>query len=251
MEIITLYNGDVKIEYDDLSHTYFYNGKPVDGVTSVNRVIDKPKLNDWKIREDLKFAKNAILEEGKVSRDLLDSIFIEAETAHNKKKEDAGVFGTAIHDWIEAYVKGKKPPLPKGIKEANRIKKFLAWAKESKAEFLESERIIFSREDLYCGTLDLVLRMNGKLYIGDIKTSKKPWGTPTGMKLEWFLQTAAYQKAYYEETGILADGRVIIRIGEDGLETMESDRYEEDISSFLAALTLTRRVRSWNGENSY
>ncbi len=76
-------------------------------------------------------------------------------------------------------------------------------------EVLESERFLWTvKGGGYAGTLDNVSRLNdGKIKIIDYKNSRKP------KREEWiqdyFRQTAAYWVAYWDRTGIKADGAEI------------------------------------------
>mgnify|MGYP001441145781 FL=1 len=76
-------------------------------------------------------------------------------------------------------------------------------------EVMESERFLWTvKGGGYAGTLDNVSRLNdGKVKIIDYKNSRKP------KREEWiqdyFRQTAAYWVAYWDRTGIKADGAEI------------------------------------------
>jgi len=71
--------------------------------------------------------------------------------------------------------------------------------------------MIYSKKHNYAGKFDFLAEIDGKIWIGDIKTS-------TGIWDEYLFQTAAYRQAYVEETKTKVAGEIIVRIGKDGDE---------------------------------
>jgi hypothetical protein len=83
------------------------------------------------------------------------------------------------------------------------ILKFAEFWNTYKPELVVGEYHVFSDEFKYAGTADLIVRMNEKLWLLDIKTSNS-------LHTSYGLQLAAYSKAWnethnekIEETGIL------------------------------------------------
>ena len=83
------------------------------------------------------------------------------------------------------------------------ILKFAEFWNNYKPELITTEYHLFSDIHEYAGTADLVVRLNNKLWLIDIKTSKS-------IHTSYELQLAAYAKAWnethdepIEETGIL------------------------------------------------
>lgn len=219
--------------FDQMKHAYFYEGRRVPSVTTVLSVINKPALINWSANMAADYFK-AQIEPG-VSYDeiQLNTIWKEAKSAHYKKKVETGDIGTFVHEWVEKYIKGEKsaPPVNDQLRESTE--QFLQWQKDHKVKFLASEQVIYSKEHNYCGTLDFICTIDGKLVLGDLKTS-------SGIYHEYWLQTAAYRQARQEEyPQEKYKGQAIIRIGRDGsFDFAESDDYDKHISGFLAALKL-------------
>ena len=99
----------------------------------------------------------------------------------NKKAD----YGTKLHKFIEIIEK-KKPKRPLAyikryyqpdIYQEESLKQYLRLKEQYNIEVLESEKVV-SYKHLYCGTLDIRARVNGKLAIIDIKTTAtldRPW----------------------------------------------------------------------------
>ena len=243
METTKLYNGEVEISFDPDKHKYFWGDKEIDGVTSVLKVIAKPQLIPWAVKKDLEYAHDTILERQPESREDFDKIFEEAKGYHDRVKEGAGERGTFVHKLIERFAKGLDTDVE--ILDNFKFNLFRKFVEETNVSFKESERPVFSKKHLYCGTTDGIVEWNGKLYILDIKTNSiKPY-RKTGIYLNYWLQTSAYQKAYEEETGVTINGRVIVRLGDDGIEVAVSrgrKPLRDDFSAFGGALSLHRRT---------
>ena len=84
----------------------------------------------------------------------------------------------------------------------------------------------------YAGTLDNVSRLNdGKIKIIDYKNSRKP------KREEWiqdyFRQTAAYWVAYWDRTGIKADGAEIWIANEENSMPQTFELTQDDIKHYF------------------
>lgn len=202
-------------------------------VTTILSVIAKPTLINWAANMSADYFKSQI-EPGKSYDEIqLNTIWKDAKSAHYKKKVETGDIGSFVHQWVEDYIKGKKPAPPVNDQLRESTEQFMEWQKKHKVKFLASEQVVYSKEYNYCGTLDFICTIGGRLVLGDLKTS-------SGIYNEYWLQTAAYRQArseeFVEEKYV---GQAIIRIGRDGsFEFVESDDYDTHISGFLAALKL-------------
>lgn len=219
------YKDTIELEYEDKRHLYTVKkidgadtNKKADGVTGVLQVIAKPALMYWGINTTIA-SLEASLKPGTVYdevqiRTMLDS----AKTAHRVKKEEAGNIGKMVHDWLDQHIKGQKPiPFVNEVMKTS-CEKFLEWEKSNKVKFLENEKIVYSKRMNYAGTFDFLAEIEGKLWIGDIKTSSGIWD-------EYWFQTAAYHQAYCEEFGeTKIKGEIIVRVGKDGTLDVKDTR---------------------------
>lgn len=239
---------NINFQFDKENHFYTLNGKRLYGITTVLGVIAKPALIQWAANEACDYIKEHLLNNGNAVDDRgritclpenLKSILEQARTAHRKKKTDAGTKGTDVHLLVESYVKecieaGGEAKLV--ITENQSLLNFVNWAMMNKVKFIHSEKQLYSETMWIGGTADLVLEIDGKKYVGDVKTS-------SAIYPEHFYQMAAYRMMLEEmgETGF--SGSVVIRIGKDGKFSQDKDvkyrfDYETDKAAFLGALAI-------------
>jgi hypothetical protein len=249
-KIYSLYNGKIKLVFDEGKHTYKVNDEVVYGVTSITSVISKPGLVYWAAnvgaQRFTEFVKPGLVLDEVIIKQIADVI----RSAHVESKNKSADIGTMIHEWLEQFLKAglEKKPLPKmpvNPEMRNAIEAFLAWTKQNKVKFLESERKVYSIKYKYAGTCDAVATVNGKPTIIDFKTGNSVYP-------EMFLQTVAYQKALEEETGKKFTHNLILRlykeIPDEGIppfEVIETTNHEENFEIFLAA----KRIYEWQMAN--
>lgn len=118
--------------------------------------------------------------------------------------------GTQVHNAIEAFLEGKEIKWmdDKGHAIYNldvwrMILRFSDFWKTHNPELIASEIHLLSHEHKYAGTCDLVVKLNDKIWLLDIKTSNS-------LHTSYNLQLSAYAKAWnekyddkIEETGII------------------------------------------------
>jgi len=237
-----------RFKFDEGSHKYTLDGKPLTGVTTVLGVIAKPALIAWAANEAVKYVKehepklvnvggqDLIIYTPAQLHDLLEA----ARKAHTAKRDTSADLGTLAHAWIEKFAKGKNPKPVKKI--AFITDNFVKWATNNDIRFVESEVRLYSEKFWYAGTMDLIYTKgeNPDKFIADVKTQNALYDrTP-------FAQMAGYQIAL-EEHGILdIKGRTIIRCGKDGsFEVKESLDFDTDKKIFLACLDLYRGLKTY------
>jgi len=160
-----------------------YYGHRVNGywyprVTSICGIISKPGLENW-------FASHG-------------SVY-----AMKKKRKELTDWGNLIHETVEKILLGKMPEI--GPEISPSINAFLDWMKTHKIDIDGVEQRIISKEHTYSGTLDVVAKIDNKVGVLDIKTSKKIWDTH-------FIQTAAYFQAYNEASPDKVETHWVLRI---------------------------------------
>lgn len=241
----SLYQGNVSLEFSPARHLYTVDGIPVDGVTSVLQVISKPALVGWAANMAAEHVEKS-LKPGQVMNEMsIKALVNECKLAHRKKKETAADVGTFIHEWVEHFIKtGGEEKHTEHTEITAGVEAFKRWVGEhQQIEFVASEGKIFSRKHNFAGTFDFILVMDGKRYIGDLKTGKAVYP-------EYFLQTSAYQLARQEEFPEEDyEGHIIVNCRKDGeLEICTLDRsdFEKNSKAFLSALDLYRWQKSLN-----
>lgn len=242
MESHSLYGGAVKLDFNPVRHIYTVDGIPVDGVTTVLGVIAKPALTAWAANMAAEHVL-ANLMPGQVMDEMSIKLLAnECKMAHRKKKENAADIGTFIHEWVEHFIKTGQEKEVTHPEIRNGVAAFKEWvAAHKEVKFLHSEEKIYSVKHNFAGTFDFILMLDGKRYIGDLKTGKAIYP-------EYFLQTSAYQLARQEEyPDEEYAGHIIINCQKDGglaVATSEPADFEKNHKAFLAALDLHRWQKS-------
>ena len=226
-------------EFNEKRHIHKLDGKPLMGVTTVLSVISKPALIQWSANMAVDYVKDNLSLNIFKDIERFELLLKEARSAHRKKKEKAGDWGTEVHNAVEEWIKeGKEPQLTQQnqMKAFNHFKK---WAEDNKVTFIESEKHLFSKEMWTGGIVDLVFEMDGKKYIGDIKTS-------SGIYNEAFFQMGAYHMML-EEMGEGKDvaGYIVINLKKDGTHALKlAENMELNKSAFKHALGLYKVINS-------
>ena len=251
--------------FDKANHVHALDGKPLTGVTTILGVINKPMLIQWAANQVVEYIKaNCEIEKTKPFTDAKEHVayFVseerlnEAKTAHRKKKEAAGDWGTEVHAEVEKYINNAMICEPSGTIDKteydSRITHFITWAKDNKVKFLASEKNIYSKEMWVGGIADIVCEIDGKRFVGDIKTS-------SGIYPEHFIQASAYAEMLREMGREIApspeevrpelyrpfDGVVIINLKKTGeIDVKFNYDVEGNFNCFKAALTLYRHLNA-------
>jgi len=236
---IQLYNGEIVITFDDERHKFWRDdGNPILSVTAATEVIDKSgPLIGWAVNEMANYLiKNFSLDQIKTEQEKVSMILL-AKSSYREASQKARDIGSEIHDWINKWIRGEKPSIPKDPLVLNGVNAFLKWINKRDVEFVESEKVIYSKQYDYAGFLDTEAKIGKKLCIIDFKSSK-------GIYTEMRYQVAAYQQAREEEMKKKYDSRWIVSLGKENgeFQAVELDDQEKDLKAFLGALNLKKRL---------
>lgn len=226
--------------FDEKKHVHTFDGKNLYGVTTVLKVIGKGDvLVQWSANQAVEFLQRECewdVDEGifKVGINHLE----EAKKAWTKVRDKAGDYGTNVHTAIESWI--KKEPIPElNDEERKAFENFTTWAIEERIEFLECEKHVFSKDMWVGGILDLIYKKDGKIYLGDIKTSK-------GIYPEYFFQMGAYDECL-QSMGLYPEieGYTIINLKKTGEINVESNYgRDQNRTAFKCALELFKILES-------
>lgn len=247
-----LYGGEIQIEVVEYPTYHLYRKLGTKqfliSPSSAAGIVDKSRvLIGWAVRTDFDFLRERLgsLQRDSVSRDELYPMLVEAAGAHEIKKTKAADSGTEIHDFCERFAKSKMglgdvPDMKQYENNEpvlNGIQGFLDWFNANKVEFVEIERVVYSKKYDFAGRFDLIAKVDGKLMLLDYKTGK-------GVYDESGLQLAAYRLAWEEENGKQLDGHGILHLDKEtaGFEYLPytPEEYARDLVGFLAALQLKK-----------
>jgi hypothetical protein len=194
---------------------YYHDGKRYPSVTSIIKGgIPTPSLERWK--------RNQVIERAADNRKMLATL-TKAKAMEFLKEEDdtvrgaAADFGSGIHSFIEASIKGWD--LPSLDEDSARvIGQFERFNAEYQPVWLDSEFSCFSDKYGYAGTADAIVRIAGTEYILDFKTGKRIYP-------EVALQLSAYDNSDFIRS---KEGttRSTIRLGRGLALQLRPDMYE-------------------------
>ena len=217
---------DSKFTFDADTHTYRYDGKKFDSVTTFLKNFKTPFDKDF-------WSKKKAAERG-VDPSL---VLNEWEVKSNKSLE----IGNAVHKYIEDFWSKKNPEIPEDPEIKERIDKFLEFydKKLSALVPLKSELKVFSKKWRLSGTIDQpFLFWDDKkklpfLLIGDWKTNgefrddKHPKGRFKKLLRpfthlyenhhnDYSIQISLYRLILEEEANIKTESGFLCHIGPDG-----------------------------------
>lgn len=187
------------------SHRYSWDGKAVPGVTTILGRIAKPQLIPWAARMAVDHIRTMCPANESGYRLVTDSDLDDACVAHSRIRDVAGNDGTQIHAFAAAMLNQTTPPKLENDVQIRAATAFEDWLSDNAVEVLAVERRVFSLDNWFAGTFDLLARINGELAIVDLKTS-------LGIYPEHWLQLAGYAIALCEETGVEVAGHHIIHV---------------------------------------
>lgn len=238
-----MYGGKITLEFEPVKHIYSVNGKRKISVTAVTGIIDKSApLMGWvaKCMSEYLF-EHWDMEKIKTEVDK-QNLILDAKRKYRDISKKATNVGSIIHEWIEEWIAGKKPELPDSEQAVNGITAFLKWQKESKVKFIESEKILYSKEYNYCGKIDAVAKIDGEEMPVEFKSSNALYN-------EHRYQLAAYWLAIEEMDKKKFKYGMIIRFNKDtgnfdakeNIIKIPRSEYLKDKWAFIGALQIKRR----------
>jgi len=227
------WDGKHELQYNDKSHRYKLDGKPVSGFSTISKAgyPTSVGLTNWMKTEAMKSLFNSIsikqednyIPRGDVwpiSEQFLKDLLKMNRDTHEDLAQQAADIGTICHAFAEYHSVGKYKAVAdlldkvKGVKQwpiiESCINKYQSWATLDRGELVQAEGLVASPTHLFCGKFDRLDRVNGKLILRDYKTSKDIF-------LEQFIQLAGYAIAIKEWLNLDVEGIEVLRFGkEDG-----------------------------------
>lgn len=205
-----------RFTFSEGGHVYKLDGKRLTGVTTIIGVLDKPALVGWAANQAVDYIEKNFptaeqLFKGEVK---MSDVLTKARTAWRLTRDAAGDVGTQVHNAIEEYAKSKINSQPEPIlsltgHSLKMFQRFKQWAEDNKVTFLLSEQKLYSEKHWFAGTMDLLIEIDGRKYIADIKTAKDIYTSN-------YIQMAGYH-IMLEEHGKCQDlaGYIVINLPKD------------------------------------
>lgn len=168
-----------------------------------------------------------------VSKETLLDLYRTGKQAPLKRSQYGKDVGTQVHEAIERYHAANEAAgtdeaalylqlESSGDEEQDKValksfKAYAEWFVKSGLEVVESEKMVYSIEQNFAGTLDRIYKTpEGGLIIGDFKTSNLSQKAPMGIRDSYWSQLGAYAKAYSEEHGVEFIDAVIVNSPKNG-----------------------------------
>lgn len=179
----------------------------------------------------------------KMSPDAITEALKREHLTVNDHRDQAAEGGTLVHKALEDYAEKGIIPSASAVPESKRgsmagLAKFII---EYRPEFLATEVRVLSVIHKYAGTFDLLCRINDKIYLIDLKTSK--WIYPSSH----FPQLEAYEGARVEAGEEPTDVRAVLWVNSEGnMELVPSTATFADFLALKASAEVIGRLdRSW------
>jgi hypothetical protein len=245
-KIIKLYKGTVKIKFvtdhADKHSYYDENGKWLPGVTYFTGIIDKSEaLKGWAVKM---MGLYLLAEREKGNYAITPELVDLAKKEYKNVQKEMMDIGKEIHALISQWIETGKAPIPERLESKNGLIAFQQFQNIHKVNWLESERMVFSKKHKYPGTADAIGKIGKDLILFDFKSTKPSSISPDGIYPEHSIQAAGYQLAYEEETGKKIDRRIVIALHKDtgDFAFREFKDNEKDKKAFLNCVMLRRRL---------
>ena len=182
---------EIELDATGNEHYYKVETKRLPSVTTVLKLLANPGLEAWK----------------------------RTTPGWEEISNWAADIGTRTHKAIELELKGWHQTV-----EEHYVFKcfdaFMQWKNQYDFELVDTEMRVVSEKG-YGGTLDLICRLNGRLYIIDIKTSNQIYP-------DYLLQLSAYRAAYVEMTRNYLQCMSILRLDKNtGMFEFKEYGYDE------------------------
>jgi hypothetical protein len=129
---------------------------------------------------------------------------------YRASRDAAADAGHAAHAAIDAVVHDQPEPVcPPEHAEAvaSCVVAFKAWLGQNRCEIIETETPLISEAHRFGGTFDWLLRIDGKLWLGDLKTGNRIYS-------DMLAQMGAYS-VLLRERGDEVAGVVLLRVGKE------------------------------------
>lgn len=234
----------VGFEFNPATHRYYLDGVAMTGVTTILGVIAKPQLIKWASDQAVDYIiENAWNKPTATLYEVTTETLEEARKAWTMKRDKAADLGTAVHAEVEEYIKCKIAGIDWGT-DNEQVKHFIGWVEKHNVQFIASEEQVYSKELFVAGTYDFACIIDGRKYLGDLKTAN-------GLYPEYFYQCAAYRMMCEEMGQTDFKGSILVRIGRDGKfdedqDVIISESYEDEKEAFLSAHKLYRITQRYD-----
>ncbi|HEY3541047.1 MAG TPA: hypothetical protein VGK79_00765 [Gaiellaceae bacterium] len=231
-------------------HTYYIDGERADGVTTLlGDGLAKPALINWAANTTAAYAVDNWddLTELSVSERLE-----KLKKARYEDLDKAARRGTEVHRLAEQLVHGAEVDVPDEL--AGHVESYVDFLDTFEPEPILVEAVVASRKWRYCGTLDLVARIDGHVWLLDVKTTRSGIFPDVALQIagyRWadvYIDPAGFEQPM-EQLGITKSGAIHVRA--DGYDLIPLDTREpvfRDFCHVIWVARMTKRMAEWRGD---
>jgi len=164
---------------------------------------------------------------------------------------DAANIGTWAHRAVDSYLKEDTTNFIDAFKKGGeRIEKpfmaFVEWKSNTGFRYLDSELEVWN-EKRFAGSVDLIGTINDRLYLIDLKTSKRIYP-------DYLMQVSAYKYAFEERCGKKIEGLAILRLdkttGCSEWKEYSETEYQHGLRMFLLLCDFWHLRKNGSGSNN-
>ena len=177
------------LKFYDASHRYKLDGAWVPGVTTIiGKGLPKPALMYWSARTVAEYVADNQADVERFWQLGRGPMVAALKEMPWQKRDTAAVRGTEVHDLAERLVHGEQVDVPEHL--AEYVQGYVEWIDKEQPEVIWTERPVGNRKWGYAGKFDLIVKMRGKVWLLDNKTSSGVYGDNA-------VQVAAYANAEF------------------------------------------------------
>lgn len=250
-KLVELYDGDVRISYDDANHSYvkslrfpdgeYTDWEPTHGITTPLKMIPKDFLMPWAAKltayaalewflthENMAPEVMAMLDDVALGKDKTErwpftkkygKWLTPIKAAYKKSSQKGKDDGHWIHEAIELFYNSNRttsPIVSPDTVEGRMWYSFTEFDNFWKPQVEQTEFFVYSKLFGYSGQGDMKGVMSGKRVILDWKSTNRSDFNREGIDVEYFFQLGGLAQAEYERTGSWPDDVGIANFDKEG-----------------------------------
>lgn len=229
----------VEITFDEDAHKYLVDGSRFPSVTTLLGVVDKSgPLMSWCETTTLEGVEELLAQGRQIPAGELKDALRAANLTYRDRRDTAATRGTSVHDALEKLATDGTPPSLADFPSEDRgfVQALCSWWIRYQPEALMVEQIVASTRLRFAGKFDLLARIDGRVHLCDLKSSKRIYNTH-------FAQVAGYALALEECGWDAPDVCSVVRVGEDGeYDFVESSATAEDFEAIAEMYEVLKRL---------
>lgn len=177
------------LKFNAKSHRYWLDGKPCTGVTTlIGKGLPKEVLAYWSARTVAEYVADNEYGVEQLRAMGRGPMVAALKGIPWQARDEAAVRGTDVHALAEQIVHGEAVVVPPQL--SGYLEGYVRFLDKFGVEPILTERSVGNRTHWYAGRFDLIALIGGVVWMADVKTSRKVYGSIA-------LQTHAYANAEF------------------------------------------------------